>query len=504
MKKIISFCTSLIFLYVAGTTFAQNNSYDIEQEFKDETGGVVLLKNYGGILPLDPAQIKTIALIGPSLYYPGIGGLEISDISSQTYVSPYQGIIDPLGDSIKFYTAIGANMKNDVVRLDSSFVYIGQGVNGFSAKYYNGIKPGGTPEKFVTDKFIDFYWKESPYTGLDSNFSARWEATLIPKHGPVKVKLIHNDGCRLYMDGEIIIDAWDPGPVRVDSAWINIKKGQSYNLQIDYFSTAGPAVVKFGFDYVKSNMLFQALEKAQMADVAIVFAGQTTSFKKEGDTEGYCNIQSQSGLIQSVNEVNPNTIVVMQTNSPADIEDWAFNIPAIIQAGIPMTESGTEIAEVLFGKKNPDAKMPFQWVMNKNQNYEIRYPFGHGLTYTTFGIGKLMMRRDRNGSGWIASVEIKNVGTREGAEVLQVYMTPPERKNQKSEKELKAFKIVNLLPGQKKIVSISIPYEAFRYFDEGADEWTIDPGLYDILVGTSKEEIKLQKTIEIKESHLNQ
>jgi len=170
MKKIISFCTSLIFLYVAGTTFAQNNSYDIEQEFKDETGGVVLLKNYGGILPLDPAQIKTIALIGPSLYYPGIGGLEISDISSQTYVSPYQGIIDPLGDSIKFYTAIGANMKNDVVRLDSSFVYIGQGVNGFSAKYYNGIKPGGTPEKFVTDKFIDFYWKESPYMGLDSSF----------------------------------------------------------------------------------------------------------------------------------------------------------------------------------------------------------------------------------------------------------------------------------------------------------------------------------------------
>jgi beta-glucosidase len=254
---------------------------------------------------------------------------------------------------------------------------------------------------------------------------------------------------------------------------------------------------------VKSNILFQAVEKARAADIAIVFVGQTTSFAGEGAPKGYFDISKQSSLIKSIYEVNPNTIVVMQTVSPAEIEDWAFNIPAIIEAGIPRQESGAQIAQVLFGLINPAAKLPYTWVMNENQNFETRFPFGHGLSYTTFGIGKLMMRRNRDGSGWVSTVEIKNVGSREGTEVLQLYIVPPERKKHRTDKKLSAYKSVHLYPGQKKIVSIPVPYEAFGYIDEEAGEWRVDPGLYKILVGTSEEDIKLQKIIEIKESHLN-
>jgi beta-glucosidase len=502
--------TSSIYSQDGGAEYIPNSDsssttamYTPEIEFEDNFGDLILLKNHGGILPLQADQISSIALIGPTIYYPGIGDMGSSDVSEYSYISPYQGIVNQVGDSVSVYTSIGINMKDDVTRLDSSYVYIGQGVNGYSAKYYNGLAASGTPDKFLTDKHVDFYWKNSPYPELGNEYSVRWDATLIPEHGPVKAKLIHSDGCRLYLDGKLIIDAWDSGPVRVDSAWLNIKKGQSYNLQIDYFSDGGDAVIKFGFDFLEPIMIRNAVEKARKADVAIVFVGQTTERKSEGSGDGYFIIPNQSRLIQAVNEVNPNTIVVMQTGFAADIEDWAFDVPVIIQAGIPKEESSTKIAEVLFGQFNPNGKLPFRWAMNENQNFATRYPYGHGLSYTTFGIGKLMMRRNRDGSGWIATVEVKNVGSRIGTEVLQLYVGFPDRKISMPEKELKAFEKVSLLPGQKKTVSIPIPYKAFKYYNAEKESWSIDPGLYEILVGVSAEEIKLRKTIEIKEIHLN-
>ena len=185
-----------------------------------------------------------------------------------------------------------------------------------------------------------------------------------------------------------------------------------------------------------------------------------------------------------------------------DIEEWAFKVPAIIQAWAPTDESSVKIARVIFGDSNPGGKMPFRWTMNKNQNFNTRYSYGHGLSYTTFGIGKLLTRRNRDGSGWIATVEVKNVGSRTGTEILQLYVIDPNG-NSNNENDLKAFKGVTLKPGEKKIVSINVPYEAFTYYSPEKKEWIIDPGLYEVMVGISAEEIKLRKTIEIKKSHLN-
>ncbi len=454
------------------------------QIYAQEERPIVLLKNHGGLLPLGSDQVKSVALIG----------------------SDYEDVQSFLADSIFIYTAQGLNMRNDVRALDSSMVYIGQGVNGFSAKYYNNLKASGSPAKFITDKKIDFFWgNDIPYPEIDSTaFSVTWDATLIPPHGPVKVKLIHNDGCRLYLDGKLIIDAWKEGPVRIDSAWINIEKGNSYNLQIDYFSLGGPSLVKFGFEYIEEFLIQDAIEKARRADAVVFFVGQPLIFEADGELKKSCLIPKQSSLIREIYNANPNIIVVLQTDTALDIEDWAFDIPSIIQAWTPTEKSGTEIAEILFGYTDPYGKMPFRWAMRENQNFATRFPLGHGMTYTTFGIGKLLMKRNRDKSGWTATIEIRNVGDRAGTETLQIYVRYSDSEQDQKNNEVKAFKQVTLFPNQKEIVSIHIPYSAFEYYDTETGKQNIESGMYEIMVGTSAEDIKLIKTIELKQMHINQ
>ena len=249
-------------------------------------------------------------------------------------------------------------------------------------------------------------------------------------------------------------------------------------------------------------MIAGAVDKARRADAAIVFVGLPDGCNYNEACGHYPEIPNQSQLIKAILEVNPNTIVVLQTNSPVDIESWVFDIPVIIQAWPPNEESGSAVAELVAGNINPTAKLPYSWAMNENQNYNTRFPFGFGMNYTTFGIGKLMMKRKTDGSGWLATVEIRNLGDRAGTECLQLYIRDQESDN-KSISQLKAFENVTLLPSQKKTVGIHIPYRSFEYFDEETGKWTIKPGMYDILVGTSAEDIKLIKTIELKEKHIN-
>jgi len=447
--------------------------------FTQENRDLVLLKNHGGLLPLSYNEINTIALIGPH----------------------QDGVMQWLDDSIYVLSAKGINMRNDVRPLDSAMVFVGQGVNGFSGRYYNNLKASGSPAKFTTDKFIDFRWDDNtPFPEIDSTaFSASWDATLIPTHGPVKVKLIHNDGCRLYLDGKLLIDAWEDGPVRIDSSWINIEKGKSYNLQIDYYTKGGPAMIKFGFEYISEFLFNEALDKAGRADVAVVFIGQPLEFNENGAIDLEYDIPRQSELIEAILDVNPRTVAVLRTDSAVDIEGWAFEIPAIIQAWPAGVSSDREIAELLMGAIYPDGKLPYRWAMNENQNFDTRFPKGYGMNYTIIGIGKLLMNRNRDGSGWTASVETNNLGDRAGTETLQLLVVHPGGENM----GLKAVKEVTLFPGEKKTVGIHLPYKAFEVTGEDGSS-IILPGKYEIMVGTSEEDIKLRKTIELKEMHIKQ
>lgn len=505
MMKKNALCIFVSLLIVSELVFSQGGipaGISPWNEFKNMSGDIVLLKNHGKLLPLDARNITSVALIGPEIHAPGLAARPNYAPDRHSFISPYKGIAEYLGDSIDIYTAYGVNMFNDVVRLDSSYVYVGQGVHGFTVNYYNNAEADRNPIKSDVDKHIDHYWEQLPVFGHDTVYSMSWDATLIPEHGPVKAKLIHSGGCRLYLDGELLIDNWKAGPVRIDSAWLNIKKGQSYNLKIEFFSKHGPAVIKFGFDFLESNMIYTAVEKAKRADVAIVIAGQAAVFQKDGHLSPAYHIPAQSKLIRAVLEANPNTIVVLQTDTAVDIEAWAFDVPAIIQAWMPRQQSGREIAGVLFGKENPAGKLPFRWTMNENQNFATRFAFGHGLSYTTFGIGKLLIWPLRDSCGWYATVEIRNMDKRTGTETLQLYARQKERLPGGQVSDLKAFKKISLLPGQKKVVVIPLPCEAFMYFDEEKKQWSFGSGMFDILVGISEEDIKLRKPLEVKPEHL--
>jgi beta-glucosidase len=492
-------------------------------------GSMVLLKNEGGILPLNADSIRSLALIGPRLFHAGSRG---SSDANNGYVTPYEGIINLLGEKVYIRTAAGTNIQGDINPLDPDLVYAGQGRKGFSAKYYRNKSCTGPPALFRIDKKIDFnHGSDFPIPAGKDGFSARWDASLIhPRGGSFKIKVIHDGGCRLYIDGKAIIDAWNAGPVRTDSAWINVEAGRSYNLQLDYFSPDSPAGIRLGIDYLPANMIAEAVEKARLSDVAIIFAGTSGILEGEGRDRSRFDIPNQSRLILEVMKANPNTIVVLQTASAVDIESWAFDVPAILQAWLPVKESGNAIAEVLFGLHNPSGKLPFTWAMSPGhypamETYKCpslkawyleglftgyrytdrhsiatRFPFGHGLSYTTFGIGKLLMFKNRDESGWAATVEVRNMGSRPGTEVLQLYVRNTAGSILRPEKELRAFRQVSLMPGQKRTISIPLTHDAFAVWDGEKESWTIVPGLYEILIGTSAEAIKLRKTIEVRES----
>jgi beta-glucosidase len=490
---------------------------------------IVLLKNEGGILPLSPDSIRSVALIGPRLFHAGSRG---SGDANNGYVTPYEGIIKLLGDKVHIRTAVGANINGDVSPLHPDLVYAGQGRNGFSAKYYGNNSCTGMPALFRIDERIDFNWGSGlPIPAGKDGFSARWDASLIhPRGGSFKIKVIHDGGCRLYIDGKAIIDAWIPGPVRTDSAWIHVEAGRSYNLQLEYFASDSPAGIRLGIDYLPANMIAEAVEKARLSDVAIIFAGTPDILEGDGRDRSRFGIPNQSRLILEVLKANPNTIVVLQTAAAVDIESWAFDVPTILQAWLPVKESGNAIAEILFGRYNPGGKLPFTWNMsaghypaletykspslkawyleglftgyryNDRHGLATRFPFGHGLSYTTFGIGKLLMFENRDKSGWTATVEIRNMGSRPGTEVLQLYVRNPEGPVIRPEKELRAFRQVSLMPGQKRTISIPLPNEAFAIWDDERGAWSIMPGLYEIVIGTSAEAVKLRKTIGVREN----
>jgi beta-glucosidase len=221
-------------------------------------------------------------------------------------------------------------------------------------------------------------------------------------------------------------------------------------------------------------------------------------------------------------------VVVLQTGSPVVMEKWIREVPAVLQAWYGGQEGGRAIADVLFGKYNPSGRLPFTigWKQNnypafngyQNPNLIADYSegifvgyryfdkegikplfsFGHGLSYSIIGIGKLQLRRSPGTNNYFATVEMTNMGDIKGSEVLQLYIHPMESKIRRPEKELKRFKRVTLEPGERIVVKIPFDRNDFANYNEVLRKWQIEPGLYEVTIGTSADNIKLRKRLEIK------
>jgi len=280
---------------------------------------------------------------------------------------------------------------------------------------------------------------------------------------------------------------------------------------IDAVKTADAAVVCVGFNGQSSFPKVKERENATLEKTH-------PRWESEGFNRHYELPLYQPELIKAVTNLNPNTIVVLNAGGSVATADWIGSVPVLLHAYYPGQEGGTALAEIIFGETNPSGKLPFSWEQRWEDcaafgNYPISkeqkgdnsykegvllgyrwfdtkgvkplFPFGYGLSYTTFAYGDLKITPNENNDGLTVSATIKNTGNREGEEVAQVYIEPPQNKTLRPVRELKGFAKIRLQPGESKTLNIEIPHESLAYWNPKTKAWMVTPGKYLVEVGGS-------------------
>lgn len=281
----------------------------------------------------------------------------------------------------------------------------------------------------------------------------------------------------------------------------------------------------------RSALRKEAVELAASSDVALVFAGYSPETETEMSDRKLELPGGQEDLIRAVAQANKRTVVVLYAGGPVMMERWVTQAPALLMAWYPGQETGAPIAAVLFGLATPSGKLPVtfprRWQDSPaygnypgrdltvnyaegiyvgyrhfdTRNVEPLFPFGHGLSYTTFAYGDLSITPGKVSRGGTVQVtaSVRNTGTRRGAEVVQLYLRDIASTVDRPARELKGFAKVTLDPGEAKTVSFTLDQAAMSFYSEAQDRWVAEPGLFEVQIGASSRDIRLKGTFELVE-----
>jgi beta-glucosidase len=282
-------------------------------------------------------------------------------------------------------------------------------------------------------------------------------------------------------------------------------------------------------DTVLPEMISEAVQAAKESNIAVLFLGLPDSFESEGYDRTHMRLPNcQSSLLEAVTAVQPNTVVVLHNGSPVEMP-WSDKVPAILEAYLGGQAQGGAVVDVLFGAANPCGKLAesFPLKLEDNPSYlyfpgdkdlveyregiyvgyryydtkqmDVRFPFGHGLSYTTFAYSNLRLSTEQisDGENLQVSVDVTNTGSLAGKEIVQLYVASGHKGISRPEKELKQFVKVSLNPGETKAVTITLDRRAFAYYEIALPGWHVENGAYSILIGASSRDIRLKASVEI-------
>lgn len=363
--------------------------------------------------------------------------------------------------------------------------------------------------------------------------SARWTGDFTAERtGRYHLQFTSNGGVRCSLDGVRILDqmqeAWDTGMAR--QCWIPLVQGQTYELVVEYANWYGKQRGPGGFikfDYLPPTLapagLAEAVQAARQQDVAVVAVGvpQGEFQGRDNDSETYALPAHQVELIQAVVQANPRTVVVLSSAGGCDMEPWLASVPGLIETFYPGQEGGYALRDVLYGEINPAGRLPVTYPVSTDQlevdvvqpvfedsvtalgyrhfdrqGLQPRFPFGHGLSYTTFQYSDLNVTALGRDSMRVAFT-VRNTGSRTGAEVAQVYVSDPVCTEERPKRELKGFRKLRLAPGDTIRIEIVLDAWAFSFFSTNADQWLIEPGVFRIEVGRSSRDIRLSTPVSL-------
>jgi len=349
----------------------------------------------------------------------------------------------------------------------------------------------------------------------------------------------------LYIDGEQVIDNWTqqkPGETYFGAGSAEVMcqsdmvQGQEYGLRLEYSRTEGMmplAGIRLGcLPPIAPDAVDRAAALASRSDVALVFVGLSDEWESEGyDRPDMELVGDQVALIEKVAEANRNTVVILNTGSPVSM-NWLGKVAAVMQAWYPGQECGNAIADVLFGDVDPSGRLPqtFPKRLEDNPAYinypgengkvlygegifvgyryyekkrvEPLFPFGFGLSYTSFQYSNVRLSADEMGpeDELRVSIDLRNVGDRAGAEVVQLYVRDVESSLVRPEKELKAFAKVWLDAGGTQTITMVLDRSSLAYYDDLTQEWVAEAGRFEILMGSSSADVRATATFTLSAS----
>ena len=493
----------------------------------------VLLKNEGGLLPLNKRKIRSIAIIGPNAYPAVPVGGGSARVEPFVATSILEGLSNYLGTAVPVYYARGLPSLSEMAEATSFSTEPVNGQPGLRAEYFGSNDLRGTPSIARTEQHLNFRAGSRAEFPPDT-LSSRWTGYYIVKQRgnyDIFVASSGEDGgyYRLYIDDKVVFDSWATAPTAVGQARVALDPG-AHKVLIERHGRSRWIGSRFQFGISRTGTLADAEAKklAASADVVVLAVGFDPGSESEGADRTFSLPPGQDQLIEEIAAANKNTIVVLTSGGNAAMNAWLDRVPALIEMWYPGQEGGRALAEVLFGEVNPSGRLPVTFERRWEDNpvhdsyypaagtnrvvykedvfvgyrgYEKTrtkplFPFGYGLSYTTFKYSNLDIKTIASGDAtnprYEVSFDVKNTGSNEGADVAQVYVGDTHAKVPRPAKELRGFTKVSLRAGETRRVTVPLDGRALTYYDVNRKQWRAAAGNFEVLVGRSAEQIELR------------
>jgi beta-glucosidase len=483
----------------------------------------VLLRNQGGALPL-PSDLSTLAVIGPNAHVAIIQGGGSARVEPHPPVTPLAGL-QARFPNVTVEHERGCFSSKRAPIIDRAVL---DGPLRF--EYFAGREREGEP--VLVDEMPQgrFMLLGAVGRGVPDEFSMKVSGTIVATEtGDWTFTLVQAGRARMRFDGDELVDNWHPtersdafmGAGSAEAAGtVHLVAGERHTLEVEYVPVRGFGGLEIGYRPPAPADLFErAVALARRADAVVCVVGTDGDWETEGNDRDSMQLpEPQDELVAALAAANPRTVVVVNAASPVTMP-WNDDVAAVMQTWFPGQEWGNALADVLSGDAAPSGKLPttvpyrldetpafknypgedgevhygervfvgYRWY--DERDIEPQYCFGHGLSYTTFAFD------DAEWDGQRVRVRVTNTGAARGAEVVQCYVRDVDVTVERPPQELKGFVKVELDPGESRTVEIPLDDRAFAFWEVGARAWVVEPGEFELRLGSSSRDIRQRITV---------
>jgi len=508
--------------------------------------GAILLKNENGALPLDKQAIKTIAVIGPTAIQTVTTGGGSGEVVSFANTNLLVGISNYLGEQTKVLYARGLYSINQMARLthfttDADGKTPGVTHTIFAKANLEGDVTGTVVETTLSTpastrrepeeqelNALTAHKAASPY--IRATTSSKWVGYYTPAEAGKFSIFIQTDGkYRLLVDDAVVFDSSVVPKYILNQATMDLTQAP-HKVVLEQLSQQIGSVsgMRVGIAPLSTIVEKDALAMAAKADTVILAVGFNAASESEGGDRSFELPVGQDQLIEQITALGKKTIVMITSGGSVDVSNWKDKVQGIFETWYSGEEGGKSAARLLFGEVNPSGHLPISWEekITDNPSYnsyypdagtnkivyregifvgyrgyehnhvEPLYPFGYGLSYTTFSFSNLKSSPVVDGH-FTVTFDVTNTGKRAGATVAQLYVGEGSPTVERPAKELKGFERVMLQPGETKHVTLNLNPRSFSYFDVKSSNWQANAGTYNLLLGDSSQNIQQKTTIQL-------